>query len=109
MDKEIIIEIIKGLFFVLGGGILGYFIQKLKNRPQITTHRCRISDLDVYTYFDSKNKSSNPACPYLSPKGNCQFKPAGEKKEEKEQMLEIQGSRCYFISCWKKQTYERKN
>lgn len=100
--EEIIREIIKGIFFVLGGGIFGYFIQKLKNRPQITTHGCRISDLDVYTYFDSKNKSSNPACPYLSLEGKCQFKPFDEKKEEKEKMLEIQNNKCYFISCWKK-------
>jgi hypothetical protein len=96
---EIIKEIIRGVSFVLGGGILGYFIQKLKNRPQITPHGCRVSGLDVYTYFDSENQSSNPACPYLSPEGNCQFKPSDEKTKE---MLKSQKDKCYFISCWKK-------
>ncbi len=55
------------------GGVVGFLIQKLRNRPQVVNHHCRIADIDVYTYFDSANKPSKPACALLSPEGNCQL------------------------------------
>lgn len=75
MDIKIVIEVIK---LVLSGVIGGYFaikLQQKKNLPEIKTHGCRIMDKDVYTYFDPDNNSSEPACPYLSKGGECNFNP----------------------------------
>lgn len=114
MEKEIIIEAIKITAAFIVGFLTKYCIQKLKNRPKITTHGCRISGQDVYTYFHSNNKPSCPACPYLLKGGECKFKPTNQNSkqntewdgngnvkfwsaEDKNKMLEINENKCYLV------------
>ncbi|MFH1822515.1 MAG: hypothetical protein ABH830_02325 [Patescibacteria group bacterium] len=65
-------EILFRIIEIILAGVVGFLIQLLRNRPKITTHNCRISGKDVYTYFGSDNKPSRPACPYLI-NGRCGF------------------------------------
>lgn len=99
MTIDLTPTILKAVEIILVGGIgfiSGYYIQKLRNRPEITTHGCRILDKQVYTYFQSDNNPSKPACSYLSKEGNCQFVP---DNEEKKRILKNQGGKCY-IAKW---------
>lgn len=120
MDIKIIIEIIK---LIVSGVIGGYFaikLQQKKNRPEIKTHGCRIMDRDVYTYFDPDNNSSEPACPYLSEGGQCNFNPTKDNSklntewddkghikifgvEEKKHILKINNNKCY-LALWNQKT-----
>lgn len=103
MKEEIILEIIKiGVPATITGviGLLsGYHIQKLKNRPKITTHGCRISGDSVYTYFDSTNKPSKPACPYLSKNGDCKYPVNPKINVLRRAILETNNGKCY-IAMW---------
>jgi hypothetical protein len=52
------------------------WVQSRQIRPTpMTSHRCRICRLDVYTYFDEDNRIRGPLCAYLAKDGtgNCQF------------------------------------
>ncbi|MDP2910071.1 MAG: hypothetical protein Q8N69_03320 [bacterium] len=97
--KEVLIEIIKTIMPLIFGLFFGIYIQKLRNRPQIITHGCRISDKSVYAYFNSDNKPSNPARPYLLENGNCNY-PAGVDPIKK-QMLSNKNYKCY-LAFWDK-------
>ncbi|MBU1131325.1 hypothetical protein KJ840_04285 [Patescibacteria group bacterium] len=83
--------------------IIGFNVEKKKIRPQITTHGCRISDLSVYTYFNENNKTSAPACPFISKDGQdkCNYiiEENDDKKDRKEEMLKINNNICY-LSRW---------
>ena len=85
----------------IAGLIIAFKVEKKKIRPQITPHECRISNLQVYTYFDENNKLSAPICPYISRNGKnkccCAIKDDDEKKDEKKKMLKINNNICYFI------------
>ena len=74
-------------------------------RPQVVAHGCRVSELDMYTYFDEGNKSSEPACVYLASDGSrdCRFDPQTHRapgtQEKAKKMLEINGGKCY-LALW---------
>lgn len=98
--KEInIIEIIKIATPLAVGFLAGYCIQKLKNRPEITTHGCRVSGQQVYTYFCSNNKPSCPVCPHLLEDGKCNYPINADPV--KKQMLSNKSGKCYLLF-WKK-------
>jgi hypothetical protein len=122
------IEIIKliapgGIMGGITGIIGGYFaiqLQRKKNRPKPTTHKCRIMDGDIYTYFDPDNNSSKPACPYLSKSGECKFNPTEQNSKlktewdadghikfwsiaEKKYILKVNNNKCY-LSLWNQKT-----
>jgi hypothetical protein len=73
-------EIVPALAVVVVGiitAVLTWAVQRHRIRPELITHNCRISGIDVYTYFDSKNKPIDPLCVYLSREGKhkCMFDP----------------------------------
>lgn len=80
-------------------------VQMKQIRPDVTAHGCRISGLQIYTYFDENNKLAEPACVFLSPDGSheCLFEIEGCVKEEDkkwaERMLQINNGKCY-LSLW---------
>ena len=113
---EILIEIIKLIITGTIGGCFAIQLQRKKNRPEVKTHRCRIMDGDIYTYFDPDNDSSEPACPYLSKGGECKFNPSEQNSKqsiewddsghvkvwsiaEKKHMLKVNNNKCY-IALW---------
>ena len=58
------------LVSVLGNCFLGWLTYKSQIRqirPKVITHGCRVSGLQVYTFFDKENKMSEPVCVYLDP------------------------------------------
>ena len=114
MEREIILKVIEVGLPLIFGFISGYWIQKLKNRPRVITHNCRISGKDVYTYFDSSNKSSRPSCPFLSISGDCDFLKSKEYPRtlmispttamdigEAERLLKLHEGKCYLVQ-WNK-------
>lgn len=92
-----IIAIISGVGAILAS-LVSLVVGRKQIRPEITDHECRVSGLDVYTYFDEKNELSLPGCPYLSADGarNCAF-PADNEKTKK--MLEVNEGKCY-LAIW---------
>ncbi len=79
-------------------------VQMKQIRPQVISHGCRVSNLDVYTYFDEKNKISEPACVFLSSDGKCLFEPKDRHDDQKlqdfsQRMLAINKNKCY-LSIW---------
>lgn len=76
---------------------------KITNRPQVVTHRCRVFDDHVYTYFNETNKIIEPACAYLKldKSGRCNFNPDFRNDEQgksiAKMILETNDSKCYFL------------
>jgi hypothetical protein len=68
-----LIKIIVPVITLIIGFFTGSKLQKLKNRPEPLSHRCSVSNDNIYTYFDSNNKPSKPACILLTPEGNCKL------------------------------------
>lgn len=87
------LEILKIVLPIVFGFFSGYYIQKLRNRPQIITHRCRISNEDVYAYFGSNNKPSSPACPFLMEGETCMLP---TDKTINKWVRDLHKGKCYF-------------
>jgi len=92
-------EILKILLPLLFGFLSGYFIQKLRNRPQLITHRCRCSNEDVYAYFGSNNKPSSPACPFLEKEGEICMLPTDKAIDK--WVRNLHKGKCYLAQ-WSK-------
>ena len=95
-------EIIVYIFGIIVSFLVGYFLQKLKNRPQPISHKCRLAEIDVYTYFDSSNKPSKPACILLTPEGDCKLL-KGESNIDPaiKESLSFHKGKCYLAQ-WNK-------
>lgn len=80
-------------------------VQLKQIRPQLVSHECRVCGMDIYTYFNEDNRTSEPACVYLASDNSriCMFDP-GDRDDEKQQMVarrmkEINNEQCY-LSAW---------
>ena len=51
----------------LGVAVYKGKVELKKRKPEAVAHRCRVCDLDVYTFITSDNKHTPPACTFLDP------------------------------------------
>jgi hypothetical protein len=95
------------LLTAIGGFLSGRAIQRLKNRPVPIVNKCRISDLEVYTHYDSDNKPCGPDCPFLMSEGKCRLlindpndpilqMGGGDEIMRKRQVFVFRGGSCYL-------------
>lgn len=71
-------------------------IVKLKKRtPETLTHRCRLCQLDVYTFIKVDKKQTPPLCPYLDASDfkSCRYTP---QESTAVAMQKVNEGRCYI-------------
>jgi len=84
------------------GAIRAGKVELKKRKPETITHRCRLADLDVYTFIKGDKKQTPPLCAYLDHSDDitCCFNPEFHRtpvfEEDARRMKEINENRCYI-------------
>ncbi len=89
-----------GGMLALWAAVFSGKVELKKRKPETIVHRCRLADLDVYTFIKGDKKQTPPLCSYLDSSGyiSCQFEPSGDKPDIVK-MHRVNNGKCY-IACF---------